>query len=73
MPKKKSKLKSAVKYLQKYMDTYPVQVGYEAYSKETFIDDILYGLGCSLDKKYMFAQGYDLFKKELIKHLTKDK
>ena len=69
--KTKRNIKASVKYLQEYMETYPVQIGYETYRRETYIDDILYGLGVSLDKKYMYAGGFDLFKKELLKHLGK--
>ncbi|EDM47775.1 hypothetical protein [Marinobacter algicola] len=64
-----SDIKAAVAYLQEYMNTYSQQHSYEAYRAETLIDDVLYGLGVALDKKYKYAQGYDEFKKVLRAHL----
>lgn len=62
----------ATEKLQNYMNAYDKQMGYEDYSEETFIDDVLYGLGTALDfKKYSFAPGYKKFKKRLLEHLKK--
>ena len=59
----------AVKYLQSYINTYPVQYNYEKYGVETFIDDIIYGLGVAIDEdEYEYASGFDSFKKRLVKH-----
>ena len=64
------KMKKAVAYLAEYMRTYDLQPGYEDYSEATFIDDVIYGLGVALDpKSHKFAQGLDIFKAKLIKHL----
>jgi hypothetical protein len=62
----------AIKSLTKYMVTYPKQHGYLDYNDETIINDVLYGLGRALDpEKYQFANGFDLFKEVLRKHLAK--
>lgn len=59
-----------VKYLQRYLETYDKQVGYKNYEDETFINDVLYGLGVALNpEKHQYAIGFDLWKKELIEFL----
>jgi hypothetical protein len=63
-------IKKATESLQKYMATYDNQYGYEDYSEETFIDDVLYGLGRALDKKYQWSPGFSKFKEKLLKHLA---
>ena len=67
--KQREKMKAAVAYLQKYVATYSSQCGFESYSEETYIDDILYGLGVSLDKKNEWAGGFENFKERLRTHL----
>ena len=63
-------IKPAIAYLKRYIDTYDQQLLYEEYSDRVFIDDILYGLGASLDKKYENADGYRVFLEEvLIPHI----
>ena len=65
-----NKITAAVAYLSDYMTTYDKQFGYADYSEETYIDDVLYGLGASLSDEYKFAPGFDAFKKKLLAHLT---
>ena len=56
---------------QEYVATYTKQRHYKKYSNETFIDDMLYGIGIAINKKdYRFANGYKKWKQELITHLT---
>jgi hypothetical protein len=63
----------AVKYLQNYLNTYTDQQGYEDYSVNTYVDDILYGLGVSINsKKYAFATGFSEFKKDLKQYLVEN-
>jgi hypothetical protein len=64
------RMKKAVAYMQDYMTTYSDQYGYEDYTVETYIHDVLYGLGISLGGK-PGATGYDEFKKVLRKFLDK--
>ena len=43
----------------------------EQYSDDTIINDIVYFLGVSVNPdKYTAAQGYDIFKQEVLKALT---
>ena len=67
------KMKKAVASLTEYMRTYHLQPGYEDYTEATFIDDVLYGLGIALDpKQHKYAQGLDVFKTKLRKHISND-
>lgn len=71
MTEKQKRMKKAVERLQKYMETYDQQSKYLDYSEETFIDDVLYGLGVALDHdEYSFFFGFQKFKKRLVSHLT---
>ena len=63
------KMAEAVAYLKKYIGTYDQQPMYLDYREETLIDDILYGLGASLDKRYEFSGGFQAFKERLLEHL----
>ena len=67
--KQREKMKAAVAYMQEYVATYSNQREVESYSEETYIDDILYGLGVSLDKKNEWAGGFENFKERLRRHL----
>mgnify|MGYP007048013172 FL=1 len=57
--------------LYKYVSGYNKEESIREYSDETFIDDIIYGLGTSFDQSNAFAQGALKFRKELHAHLTK--
>lgn len=65
-------MEDIVAELKTYIDTYDKQLGYEEYPDTMFIDDILYGLGASIDPKYKFAQGFGAFKELLLKNLLAD-
>ena len=65
------RMKRAVEYMRKFMDTYDQQQGYQDYSDRTYIDDVLYGLGASLSGEYEFAGGYRKFREVLREHLTR--
>lgn len=59
-----------VKYLQRYLETYDAQVGYKNYTDQTFIDDVLYGLGVALNpEKHQYSDGYERWKNELLEFL----
>jgi hypothetical protein len=56
-------MRDVVARIQTYVRTYPDQDHYQNYSDTTFIDDMLYGIGLSLDpKRYYAASGFDRFK-----------
>ena len=63
--------RKVIKSIKNYIDTYHNQFGWEKYKKDTVLNDLVYGIGIAIDKeKYQYANGYDEFKKELIKFLT---
>jgi hypothetical protein len=71
-PKTRMKrMERAVAYMKKFMDTYDQQQGYGDYSDETYINDVLYGLGASLSGEYEFAGGFRKFRALLLEHLQK--
>lgn len=70
LTKPQKRMRAAVKYLQDYMRTYSEQYGYMDYTDETFIDDVLYGLGVAIDEeKFRFFKGAQAFKQRLREHL----
>jgi hypothetical protein len=64
---KQKRMKKAVAFLKNYIETYDKQHAYENYSDETYINDILYGLGASLSDDYKWASGFTKFKEFLVK------
>lgn len=72
MTKEQERVKKAIEYLIHYMDTYPLQYGYQDYSDEIIIDDVLYGLGVALNgEEFQYAQGFQKFKQYLLAHIMK--
>lgn len=60
---------TALEYLKNYIGTYDQQF-IDNYSVETWIEDILYGLGMSIDpNNHRWARGHRLFKEKLIEYL----
>ena len=65
-------IEKAVKYLSDYITTYTKQSQYKNYDVKTYIDDILYGLGVSINEdEFSFASGFKKFKNELRQHLDR--
>ena len=62
-------VKDAIKYLQPYISSYHKQQGYQDYSIETYINDVLYGLGVSISGRYEGAPGFRKFQERLLKQL----
>lgn len=63
----------ATKKLDHFVSTYKDQPGYQKYSDKTYLNDMLYGIGLSIDeKKYFAAVGYDKFLKVLKSHIEKE-
>jgi len=68
---KQDRMAKIVSDLQKYVTTYSDQPYYNTYSDKTFIEDMLYGIGIAINKeKYQNAEGYRLWKQELIKYMN---
>lgn len=56
-----------VKAFQEYVAFYSGQRFYQDYSDETFIHDMIYGIGIALnEKEYSWADGYEKWKERLI-------
>ena len=71
MTARQKRVKQAVEYLTRYMDTYDKQPGYLDYEDKTIIDDVLYALGVGLGgEKYRWADGFKRFKAYLAKHIS---
>lgn len=71
LTKKQKRMRQAVDRIKHYVDTYDTQPGFLDYSDDTFIKDMLYGIGVALDqRKYAFAPGFDEFKRVLKKHVA---
>jgi len=71
-PRRKQMLE-AVKSLQEYVGTYDQQAHLDDYTNKTYVDDILYGLGLSMQKlfpaDFQGPSGYERFKQYLREHL----
>ncbi len=66
-------IRPAVKYLSDYLNTYEDQAGIDDYTVETWIEDILYGLGMSLDPAaHKWASGHVEFKNKLREYLSQN-
>jgi hypothetical protein len=60
------RMKLMVEYIQDYMRTYTQQYNYQEYTDETFIQDILYGLGVAINPQdHRWADGFDRWKETL--------
>jgi hypothetical protein len=66
-----NKISKSIDYLTDFASSYPTQLGFDDYTTETFMDDMLYGLGVSLSDDYRFSIGFKQFKIDLINHLRK--
>lgn len=70
LSKQQKRMIAIVKSFQEYVLTYTKQQGYANYGDETFILDMLYGIGIAIDKdKYSMAPGFDDFKKRFAAYL----
>lgn len=71
-PRRKS-MRKAVAKLQTYVGTYDQQASFDDYTNKTYVDDVLYGLGLSMQElipaDYSGASGYERFKQFLREHL----
>lgn len=69
----KERMRATVAKFQDYVATYDKQSEYDSYLDKTFLDDMLYGIGISLQigtaADYTGAGGYERFKQKLREHL----
>jgi hypothetical protein len=70
---RKTRMRQMVRAFQKYVETYSGQDGYETYSDKTLLDDMLYGIGLSLQigtpTDYSGPGGFERFKQRLREHI----
>lgn len=67
LTRKQKRMRDMVERMRAYMNSYVDQYGYMDYTDDTFIDDVLYGLGISIDaKKYYAASGFEQFKDDIL-------
>ena len=60
-------IKSALGYLKKYINTYDRLCDWDHYNEETWLNDILYGLGVSIDgSTFLNADGFEKFREHLF-------
>lgn len=73
MPARRKKMRAAVAQLQGYVGTYDTQLHYQDYTDKTYVDDMLYGIGLSMQhlmpSDFSGAGGYERFKQYLREHL----
>lgn len=73
MTPRRKQMREAVKHLQHYVGTYDKQLHFDDYTNKTYVDDILYGLGLSMQHlfptDFSGAGGYERFKQYLREHL----
>lgn len=70
LTRKQKRMRAIVAQFQEYVRTYSDQAHYDQYRDDTFLDDMLYGIGIALEpEKWRAADGYELFKAELRKRL----
>ncbi len=63
-------IEEALKYFNHYVTTYENQYHWQRYQIETWLDDIIYGLGVSIDpSKFKYNDGFCKFKKLLVNYL----
>jgi hypothetical protein len=71
--KARKRMREMVAKFHKYVGTYSSQWSYADYSDKTFLDDMLYGIGLSMQvgtpTDYTGAGGYERFKEALRQHL----
>ena len=65
-------MEDIVKHIRDYVNTYDTQTGFEEYSNEIYIDDMLYVIGTSLGPDYKFRNGFVRFKALLLEKLLED-
>jgi hypothetical protein len=66
---RQARMRGIVAEFQKYVATYTEQAHYDDYLDNTYLNDMLYGIGISMGQEYVGAEGFQRFKRVLIEHL----
>ena len=73
LDRQRKRMRQMVAKYQEYVASYDQQSYYADYSDKTFLDDMLYGIGLSMQidtaTDYTGAGGYERFKQTLREHL----
>ena len=69
---KKKRMEKMVKKFQEYVASYSRQPLYKTYSDETFLNDMLYGIGVTFSNKFEFRDGLFYWKKVLKNFIETD-
>ncbi len=72
IPEMTNTVEDAVKKLQGFMAAYDKQPNYKDYTPGIYLNDILYGLGISMNPNYRNANGFRDFKRDLVEHLKRE-
>lgn len=72
MNKSNFNIEKAIEYMKGYIGTYDQQYKWEMYSFDTYFNDILYGIGVSINKDYETVFGFMKFKRDLLEWLKID-
>lgn len=68
LSRKQKRMRTIVARFQEYVRTYSDQAHYDQYRDQTFMDDMIYGIGIAMEpEKWRQGQGFDAFKAELVK------
>ena len=68
---KKFDIENAINYMEKFVDSYRKSQDpfYKEFTMDTYLLDLLYGIGVSISEEYRMANGFYKFKKDLIEYL----
>lgn len=73
LTKQQKRMRAVVAKMQSYVATYSEQAHFDIYTDKTFLDDMLYGIGISMQigtaTDYTGPGGYERFKQALREHL----
>lgn len=71
--RKQKRMAKIIKTFQEYVASYSNQICCDDYSDETFIHDMIYGVGIAInEKEYTWAEGYAKWKKKLTSEMLSD-
>lgn len=72
LSRKQKRMRAVVARFQEYVRTYSDQAHYDQYRDDTFLDDMLYGIGIAMEpKKWRSGTGFDAFKEKLRKRFAR--
>lgn len=67
---RRNRMRKIVARIQGYVATYTDQAAYADYSDDTFVNDMLYGIGMAISDEYRHAGGFRRFKERIARELS---